>query len=143
MWQKLVEMYDEGQGRRVWEPESPIQGRVIALDLALTDMAVDQGIKGALYGVVWTCEARRLPKRTQASRMATTGADPDQPDPITVHVLTAAEEADLQKRMLGPLLQAVVDHEAEHGEHATKDDHPVQKLLAECKARRNTKLTHG
>ena len=81
VWQKLVEMYDEGQGRRVWEPESPIQGRVIALDLALTDMAVDQGIKGALYGVVWTCEARRLPKRTQASRMATTGADPDQPDP--------------------------------------------------------------
>ena len=42
--------------------------------------------------------------------------------------------------MLRPLLQAVVDHEAERAEHAGEDDHPVRQLLAECRARRDTTL---
>ena len=136
-------MYDKRRGRRLWEPESPIHGRVMALDLTLGGMAADEGIENGRYGVVWVCETRRLPNKTRLSRMATTGTDPNQPDPVTVHVLSAAEHDELRKRVLGPLLQAVVDHEAERGEHAAERGHPVRELLADCEARRDTNLTGG
>ena len=140
LWRTLVEMYDERRGRPLWEPESPIHGRVMALDRKAGGMAADEGIDTGRYGVVWICEKRRLPRTARLSHMATTGADPDQPDPVTVHVLSAAEHDELRKRVLGPSLQAVVDHEAERGEHAAERGHPVRELLAECEARRNTKL---
>ena len=113
---------------------------MIALDVTLGGMAADEEIENGRYGVVGVCETRRLPNRTRLSRMATTGTDPDQPDPVTVHVLSAAEHDELRKRVLRPLLQAIVDHEAERGEHAAERGHPVRELLAECEARRNTNL---
>ena len=75
LWRTLVEMYDERRGRRLWEPESPIHGRVMELDLKLRGMAADEGIENGRYGAVWVAETRRLPNRTRLSRMATSGAD--------------------------------------------------------------------
>ena len=141
LWRTLVGMYDERRGRRLWEPESPIRGRVMDLDLTLGGMAAEEGIEKGHYGVVWTCETHLLPSKTRLRRMATTGADPDQPDPLTVHVLSADEHDELGKRVLGPLLQAIVDHEAERREHAADNGHPIHQVLAECEARHSTKLT--
>ena len=139
LWRRLVAMYDEQRGRDLWEPESPILGRVMELDLILGGMAADQGIEDARYGVVWVCEMRRLPGKPRLS-MTTTRADRSQPDPMTIHMLSATENDELRKRVLGPLLQAVVDHEVEHGEHAAESGHPVRELLAECETRRDTNL---
>ena len=140
LWRTLVEMYDERRGRRLWEPESPIHGRVMELDLKLRGMAADEGIENGRYGAVWVAETRRLPNRTRLSRMATSGADPDRPGPVAVHVLSAVEHDELRKRVLGPLMQAIVDREAERQEHAAERGHPVRELLAECEARRDTNL---
>ena len=140
LWRTLVEMYDERRGRRLWEPESPIHGRVMELDLKLRGMAADEGIENGRYGAVWVAKTRRLPNRTRLSRMATSGADPDRPGPVAVHVLSAVEHDELRKRVLGPLMQAIVDREAERQEHAAERGHPVRELLAECEARRDTNL---
>ena len=59
LWRTLVEMYDERRGRRLWEPESPIHGRVMELDLKLRGMAADEGIENGRYGAVWVAETRR------------------------------------------------------------------------------------
>ena len=141
LWQKLVAMHDAERGETLWEPESPIHGRAIKLDDTLRGMAWDEGHQEAQHGVVWILKTRRLPSTTRLSYMATTGGDPEQPGPVTVHVLTAAEHDELRKRVLGPLLQAVVDHEKERGEHAADGAPPLQELLAECEARRETSLT--
>ena len=141
LWRTLVGMHDANRGERLWEPQSPIHGRTIELDETLRSMAWDEGHQDARHGVVWILETRRLPSKTRLSYMATTGGDPEQPGPITVHVLSAPEHDELRKRVLGPLLQAVVDHEKERGEHAADGDHPLQELLAECEARRETSLT--
>ena len=141
LWQKLVAMHDAERGEALWEPESAIHGRAIKLDDTLRGMAWDEGHQDAQHGVVWTLKTHRLPSATLLNYIATTGGDPEQPEPVTVHVLTAAEHDQLRQRILGPLLQAVVDHEKEHGEHAANGDHPLQNLLAECEARRETSLT--
>ena len=127
LWRTLVAMYDERRGRELWEPGSPIRGRVIALDLTLGRTAAEEGIENGHYAAIWISETRLLPNRARVNRIATTGADPDQPDP----------------RVLGPLLQAVIDHEAERGEHAGDSSHPIRRVLTECEARDNTKLASG
>ena len=143
LWRRLVEMYDARRGRALWEPESPIHGRSIDLDHELSDMAADEGIQNGRHGVVWVHETRRVPSSTRLSRMAATGADPDQPGTMTIHVLSASEHDQLRKRVLGPLLQAVVDHEKHRSDHGADRSHAVQELMAECKARRETNLTGG
>ena len=141
LWRTLVGMHDAKRGETLWEPQSPIHGRTIELDDTLRAMACDEGHQDARHGVVWILETRRLPSKTRLSYMATTGRDPEQPGPVTVHVLSETERNQLRKRVLGPLLQAVVDHEKERGEHPADGDHPLQERLAECEARRKTSLT--
>ena len=89
----------------------------MGLDPKLGGMAAEAGIKNGRHGVVWAHETRPLPSRTHPSHRATTAAEPDEPGPVIVHILSAVEHEKLRKRVLGPLLQAVVDHEAERGEH--------------------------
>ncbi len=115
----------------------------MGLDPKLGGMAAEAGIKNGRHGVVWAHETRPLPSRRHPSHGATTAAEPDEPGPVIVHILSAVEHDKLRKRVLGPLLQAVVDHEAERGEHTAEHGHPVRELLAECKARRKTTLAGG
>ena len=143
LWRRLVEMYDPRRGQALWEPESPIHGRSIDLDHELSDLAADEGIQNGRHGVVWVHETRRVPTKTRLRRMAETGADPDQPGTMTIHVLSGAEHDQLRKRVLGPLLQAVVDHEKHRDDHGAERSQPVRELMAECKARRETNLTGG
>ena len=143
LWRTLVEMYDERFGRPLWEPESPVHGRVMGLDPKLGGMAAEAGIKNGRHGVIWAHETRPLPSPTHPSHGATTAAEPDEPGSVIVHILSAVEHDKLRKRVLGPFLQAVVDHEAERGEHTAEHGHPVRELLAECKARRKTTLAGG
>ena len=92
------------------------------------------------HGVVWVCETRTPAAKAWRSSFTATGADPDRPSVTTIHALSAEEHADLDKRVLGSVLQAVVDHEAERAEHEADPEHPIRQLLAECRARRETNL---
>ena len=140
LWREILEMYDEERGELLWEPDSPIHGRVIELPQAVAGLAGAEGAPNAEYGVVWTFDRGPRERPTTPAEPATNGGETDKPGPTTVHVLSGTEHDELSQRVLGPLLQAVVDHEAERGEHAADSDHPVHRLLAECRARRDTSL---
>ena len=140
LWRALLKTHDHGLGRRLWEPDSPVRGTVTELDAQLRSLVGAQGLKDITHGVVWVCETRTPAAKAWRSSFTATGADPDRPSVTTIHALSAEEHADLDKRVLGSLLQAVVDHEAERAEHEADPEHPIRQLLAECRARRETNL---